>query len=137
MERVLTTIKGIFVAIGLAVVDMAGGWDMPLKALLLLIVLDYIGGVLHAAVDKRISSSIGFKGIAKKAYYLILIGAVYALEQATVGTEYGHTALTLFLCVNEVISLMEHGQALGVAIPDGLRAWLDKALGKFGSGEPQ
>lgn len=137
IERVLVTIKGAFVAIGMGVVNMAGGWDMPLKALLILIALDYVGGVLHAIVERRISSTIGFKGIAKKAYYLILIGAVFALEQATTGTEYGHTALTLYLCVNEVISLIEHGQVLGVAIPEGLRTWAAKLMERFGSGEPQ
>lgn len=135
MERVLVTIKGIFVAIGLGVIELVGGWDMPLRALLILIALDYIAGVLHALVERRVSSTIGFKGIAKKAYYLILIGAVFALEQATTGTEYGHTALTLYLCVNEVISLIEHGQVLGVAIPEGLRTWAAKLMERFGSGD--
>jgi len=114
-------------------VSLLGGWSLPLRALLLLMVLDYIGGVMQAAVERRISSSVGFRGIAKKAYYLILIGAVYALEQA-IEPEfvYGHTVLTVFLAVNELISIVEHGVVLGVAIPQGLTQLLAKLLGKYG-----
>ena len=37
-------------------------------ALIVLIVLDYISGVIAAAVEKRLSSEVGAKGIAKKVF---------------------------------------------------------------------
>ena len=43
-----------------------GGVDGFMTALIILMALDYITGIMCVIVDKKLSSSIGFKGIFKK-----------------------------------------------------------------------
>jgi len=43
-----------------------GGWDGLMTVLLACIVIDYISGVICAAYEKKLSSRIGARGIAKK-----------------------------------------------------------------------
>ena len=49
-----------------------GGMDGLLIALLVLMVLDYISGIMCAIVDKKLDSRIGFRGICKKVLTLML-----------------------------------------------------------------
>ena len=44
------------------------GWDGAIEALLFLMLIDYISGVIAAAAEKRLSSAVGAKGIAKKIF---------------------------------------------------------------------
>lgn len=43
-----------------------GGWTMPLQILVAFISFDYLAGLGAAFVDKRLDSSVGFRGIVKK-----------------------------------------------------------------------
>ena len=43
-----------------------GGWDIAVYKLLILIVVDYITGVLRAIYDRELNSGVGRKGIIKK-----------------------------------------------------------------------
>ena len=52
-----------------------GGVDGFMTALIILMALDYITGIMCAIVDKKLSSSIGFKGIFKKMLIIMLVGA--------------------------------------------------------------
>ena len=55
-----------------------GGWDVILKALVALVILDYITGVLKAIYTKTLSSAVGFKGLIRKGVIFIVIAtAVY------------------------------------------------------------
>ena len=43
-----------------------GGMDGLLTALLIFMAVDYVTGLMCAVADKKLSSSVGFKGICKK-----------------------------------------------------------------------
>lgn len=45
-----------------------------LIALVVLMALDYFTGVMCAIADKKFSSAVGFKGICKKVFILMLVG---------------------------------------------------------------
>ena len=57
-----------------------GGMDGLMIALLVFMVLDYITGVMCAIADKRLSSSVGFKGICKKVLILMLVGLAHIVD---------------------------------------------------------
>ena len=92
--------------------------------LMLLIILDIIGGLLVAFGAKRISSSASYKGMCKKAYMLLLVAMAAAIEPYAVVYPDGK-ALTLplmsgvaiFFIVGEGISIMENAALLGIPIP--------------------
>ena len=100
-----------------------GGWTWPLRALITLVILDYVSGVMQAALEKRLNSRVGFRGIAKKVYYFLLIAAVYVCETALIPDPQGYVtmALTSFFAINEFISIAEHGRALGIVLPEAVR----------------
>ena len=56
-----------------------GGVDGLMTALLIFMILDYVTGLMCAIADKKLSSSVGFRGICKKVLILMLVGNIFAL----------------------------------------------------------
>ena len=52
---------------------LVGGFDLAFKTLAIVMLLDYITGVISAIYKKKVNSKIGFKGILKKSLYFIVI----------------------------------------------------------------
>ena len=99
-----------------------GGVDGMLIALIVLMALDYISGVMCAIEDKKLSSAIGFKGIAKKVLILMLVGVANILDVNVVGGgAILRGAVICFYLSNEGLSLLENAAYLGLPIPDKLR----------------
>lgn len=97
-----------------------GGWDVILKALIALVILDYVTGVLKAITTKTLSSQIGFKGLVRKIVIFIVIATAVVI-QTVVGDAIPLREVTIifFLC-NEGISLLENASEF-VPIPDKLK----------------
>src|SRR5690606_33347496 len=72
-----TTIKWIAGVGGGIASFLFGGWDTALTALALMMAFDYITGFLASAKEGKLSSSVGFWGIARKLGVFIVISAVY------------------------------------------------------------
>ena len=107
---------------GTTVCYLLGAWDPPIIALLCFMAADYITGVMLAVVQKRLSSAIGFKGLAKKAVILLVITLAVFLDRL-LGSENWtfRTLAAWFYLANEGISLLENAAALGVPIPQKLQ----------------
>lgn len=104
-----------------------GGGDGLLYALITFVVCDYITGVLCAIADKKLSSEVGFKGIARKVLIFMLVGIgniidVYVIKQGAVV----RTAVIFFYISNEGISLLENAAHLGLPIPGKLKGVLEQ-----------
>jgi len=108
--------KRILFAIGGLITTILGGWDMLLKTLVGLVIADYILGVTAAKVNKEVDSSVGYKGIFKKAMLFIPIGICYSLDQLF-GTEILRNVSIWFYIGNEGISIVENLGKAGVPIP--------------------
>ena len=106
--------------IGTAIISYLGGWDMLLYVLVTLIVTDYVTGLVCAIIDKQLSSAIGFKGIAKKVFMLVLVGLAFMLDKA-VGTEVLRNVTILFYIANEGISILENAGKIGVPYPEKIK----------------
>lgn len=111
-------VKGVFAAICTLVGFLFGSADGIIIALIVLIIMDYISGVVAAIVEKKLSSEIGAKGIAKKVFMLLIVAVANIVDINVIGE--GHalrTVTVLFYIANECISLIENAGRLGVPVP--------------------
>ena len=104
-----------------------GGMDGMLIALVVLIALDYVTGFMCAIVDKKLSSTVGFRGICKKVMILMLVGVAHVIDAHVVGNGSAlRGAVICFYMSNEGLSLLENAGHLGLPIPEKLKAVLEQ-----------
>ena len=63
-----------------------GGLDGLMIALVIFVVLDYVTGIMCAIADKKLSSSVGFKGICRKVLIFLLVGVAHIVDLHVVGS---------------------------------------------------
>lgn len=120
MEKYFNEISLGFGLIGGFICKFLGGWDMLLKAIVVLVVLDYVTGLLKAIYNKSLSSEKGFKGLIRKIVIFIVIATAYVI-QGIVGDSIPLREITiLFFIANEGISLLENASEF-VPIPEKLK----------------
>lgn len=118
-----TVVAGIGMT-GSFISTLLGGWDTGLVTLCILMAVDYITGWIVAGVFKNseksesggLSSSAGFKGLAKKGVMLLFVLMAYRLD-LTVGSTYIRDAVIIAFIANEVISITENAGLMGIPIP--------------------
>ena len=102
-----------------------GGVDGLMTALFVLMVLDYVTGVMCAVIDRELSSSVGFRGIFKKVLILMLVGVAHIVDLHVVRSgEALRSAVICFYLSNEGVSVLENAGHLGLPIPEKLKAIL-------------
>ncbi|QLY82223.1 phage holin family protein [Clostridium intestinale] len=136
MEKLLNVKNGFYVVIGLtggAIGNYLGGMDNLLKALLFIMVADYITGLTVAVIFKKSTktetgaaeSKAGFIGIIKKCFVLTII-AVVAQVDTVLGTNgfFRNAALIGFM-VNELLSIVENAGLMGINLPPAVTNAID------------
>ena len=104
-----------------------GGMDGLLTALIVFMAIDYVTGLMCAVADKKLSSSIGFKGICKKVLIILLVGVAHIVDLHVVGTGNAlRGAVVCFYLSNEGVSLLENAAHLGLPIPEKLKTVLQQ-----------
>lgn len=127
MKEFWTSIQFAFAAIGGWLGWFLGGCDGLLYALIAFVVVDYITGIMCAVIDKKLSSSVGFKGIFKKVLIFLLVGVANILDVQVIGTgSILRTAIVFFYISNEGVSLLENAGHLGLPIPVKLKDVLEQ-----------
>lgn len=108
---------------------------ISIKILLILMALDMITGIVLAARNRKIASSIGFRGVTKKSAILIVVMTAYIMQHLAEG-EVGNgfmfpvklgAAVALAYDVIEAISVIENCHSLGAPIPSILSRTLHRA----------
>lgn len=123
--------KNIMAGICTILSFLFGDMEGMLIALIALIILDYISGVIAAAVEKRLSSEVGAKGIAKKIFMLLIVALANIVDINVIGD--GHvlkTVTVVFYICNECISLVENAGRIGVPVPKKLLDVLEQLRDK-------
>lgn len=123
--------KNIMAAVCTLISFLFGDMEGMLIALIALIILDYISGVIAAAVEKRLSSEVGAKGIAKKIFMLLIVALANIVDINVIGD--GHvlkTVTVVFYICNECISLIENAGRIGVPVPKKLLDVLEQLKNK-------
>lgn len=127
MKEFWNTIQIIFTGIGGWLGYFLGGCDGLLYALVVFVVVDYITGVMCAINDKKLSSSVGFRGICRKVLVFLLVGIANVLDVQVIGTgSILRTAVIFFYISNEGISLLENAGHLGLPIPEKIKVVLEQ-----------
>ena len=86
MEKMFNWISIVFSFIGGFFSYWLGGWDVLMKTIVFLAVVDYITGLIRAVYLKELSSEIGFKGLLKKIVMFIVIAVAFVIQQMIGGT---------------------------------------------------
>lgn len=104
-----------------------GSMNGLMIALIVLIIMDYISGIVAAVIEKRLSSAVGAKGIAKKIFMLLIVAVANIVDINVIGEGHVLKSVTLlFYLSNECISLMENAGRLGVPVPNKLLKVLEQ-----------
>ena len=103
-----------------------GEMDGFLFALIIFMVLDYVTGVLVAAIRRELSSKVGFRGLAKKAMIMAIIALAHVIDEYVLSGDHDvwRSAATGLYLANEGLSILENGDALGIKYPKGLKKLL-------------
>lgn len=94
-----------------------GGWDLPLRALVGAMALDYVSGVTVAVKEKKLSSAVGFTGLARKLMIFLIVIVAGSLDALTGQQNVCRAAAVAFYFVNEAVSLLENAAKLGLPVP--------------------
>ena len=129
MKNVICAGAGTF---GGVIAYLLGGWEAALQTLLLFMVMDYITGLLNAAIFKKssktetggLSSAICFEGLVKKCIVLILVLMAHRLD-VVLELTYIRDGVCVAFMVNEAISIIENAGEMGVPIPEIIRKAID------------
>ena len=110
---------------------------IPLVFLILVMVIDYITGMIKAWINADLSSKTGIKGIVKKVCYLLVVcvAAVVdwllasGLQKVGITVEINYlfgVIVSIWLIINELISILENLATIGVPMPAFLTAIVRK-----------
>ena len=94
-----------------------GGFDLALKSLLIVMVIDYITGVSSAIYNKKLSSKIGLKGIIKKFSYLLVIGLSVVIDNLTGQNGIIRSLVIYCFVANDGLSIIENISELDIKLP--------------------
>lgn len=136
MKGFWNTVQMVFAAVGGWLGWFLGGCDGLLYALVAFVAVDYVTGVLCAVADRKLSSEVGFRGIAKKALIFLLVGMANVLDVQVIGSGCMlRTAVIFFYISNEGVSLVENAAHLGLPVPEKLKDVLAQLHGRAEDGK--
>lgn len=117
MEKVDVLVKTLSsVAAGIVSV-FTGLFGVVFTILLGLMAVDFVTGILAAYATEGLKSSKGYKGLLKKIYTMLLIGAVLMVELAVLKSKGVITdSISGAFCVIELISIIENGNRMGLQL---------------------
>lgn len=136
MSKIQIIIDSIAGAVGAVLGFMYGEVTGLFWALIAFMALDYISGVIVAVIEKRLSSEVGFRGLAKKFLILVFVAVGHIADTYILGgTPAAMSAVMLFYIANEGISIIENAAALGLPVPKKLTSIMEQIKNKSESEE--
>lgn len=123
-------LNAITALIGTYFTWLFGAWEEVLAILLTLMLIDYLFGVIKGFVLKKLSSNVGFKGIAKKSGILVIVAVAALLDRLINNGDWiFKTLVCYFYIANEALSITENCAAIGLPVPNKIKEALEQ-LGK-------
>ena len=129
--------KGIFAAAAAGAAAYFRELALPLAVLFLVMTADYVSGMVRAWAKGELCSRTGMMGIVKKAAYLLAV-VVAIVADWVVQTAAGQLGadfdgifffgllVTVWLVLNECISILENISQIGVPLPSFLVVLIQK-----------
>ena len=111
-------------AIGSVISELFGGWTSAMTTLVIFMLIDYITGILVAAVFKKsnktedggLESKAGWKGLIRKFSTLLIVLISIRLDIIFNTTIISNCVVFTFLA-NELLSLFENVGLMGIPLP--------------------
>ena len=111
---------------------------IPFITLIIVMLLDYISGIAKAWQKSALNSGIGIKGIIKKVFniFLVIIGIILDILMLYIFPEMQIKMLfslmiTFYIIINEIISILENINELGIKIPKFVEKLISKLKNKI------
>ena len=109
-----------------------GNFDKYLQVFFILMLLDYVSGIIAAIYNKQLNSEIGYKGIMKKFAIIICISVA---RQIDILDLYDSKILIrplvlMFFTINEILSILENLAKTGIPVPEIMNHTLQKSREK-------
>ena len=123
MEKIFNWISIVAGLVGGIIANALGGFDGIMIALISVVVLDYLTGVVKAIYTKKLSSEIGFKGIAKKILILLIVALACAIQNIIDSSIPAREIVIMFYIANEGLSVLENCAEL-IPVPEKLKSIL-------------
>ena len=135
-------VKGIGLAAGF-IAGLYGEWTSALTILAVMMAVDYLTGVAVAIALRSpktegggLSSKVGFSGIAKKGFIMLIVLVATQLDRAIGNTAMVfRTAAVFYYIANEGLSILENAERMGVPFPAFIRERLETMRDSQGEGE--
>ena len=110
--------------VGAAIASLFGGWNGAMTTLVILMLIDYVTGIIVAGVfhaspkssGGALSSAVGFKGICRK-FVILLIVVVACRVDLLLETNIIRDATCIGFCANELVSITENAGLMGIPLP--------------------
>ena len=134
MNDRMVAVCGMIGAVGGWIASSLGGWDNAVITLVIFMAVDFVLGLLCAALwgksDKSengaLSSKACWRGIIKKlSTILIVVCGHYA--DMLIGCDYIRNAVIIAFCASELISICENAALMGV-LPAPVKKIFDKII---------
>ncbi len=131
MDNMVDVLRIAAAGIGGIVTYIWGPWDALIIALVAMVIIDYITGVIKAAVQGKLSSAVGFRGLLKKVAIFLLVAVGVMVDRVIPATnEAVRSAVIFFYIANEGLSILENAGELGLPLPAALKKSLEKMQDK-------
>ena len=96
---------------------LVGGIDIAFKSLVIVVIIDYITGVITAIKYKKLNSKVGLWGIIKKVLYFMMVALAVIIDRITGSNGTIRNLVIYFLIANDGLSILENSAKIGVPIP--------------------
>ena len=126
-------------AVGGVVSAAFGGWSEGLTTLVIFMAIDYLTGIIVAAVfhkskkseTGRLESNVGLMGLCKKCAVLFMVLVAVRLD-LLMGTAFIQDAVVIGFICNDGISIMENVGLMGIEYPEPIRKAFEALHKKIG-----
>ena len=140
MKETICMIAGV---VGGVITTLLGGWDSALATLVVFMGIDFVTGIVTAAMGKSkhsesgtLNSTAGWVGLAKK-FCILLMVVVGVRIDILIGTNYIRDTVCISFSLNELLSIVENTTLMGIPYPPVIKKAIDVLQTKVGRAEEQ
>lgn len=128
-KNIISCVIGILAAF---FTSLFGGWSTGLATLLIFMGIDYLSGLIVAAVFQNskksksgaLDSRAGWVGLCRKGMILLIVLIANRLD-LLLESNYIRDAVIISFCINEILSIAENAALMGIKLPSAITKSLD------------
>lgn len=110
---------------------LIGKVDYSISFLFIVIILDFITGMMSGALNHKLSSSACTKGLCKKLMVFIYIIIAHHMDML-LHLDYIRIGVCYLYATGEILSIIENGTKIGVPVPEPIKKALEIIQDKDG-----